>query len=113
MNLYEKSSKVCIKVSNWFAHPIAVLLFPAVCVGYQEFGGSQLTLTLILSIMSISLTQMVLRAQEVDAMATKLQIAEIVKALPKANNEVIREDLTLDEINKLKKETDDAISNKV
>ncbi len=56
---------------------------------------------------------MVLRAQNVDAEATKLQIAELVKANPRASNEVIREDLTLKEIKKLEKDIRNEISSEV
>lgn len=110
MKLKEKASAWCIKVADGFSHPLAIALFPMVCLAYLVVGGIVDDLTLILSILAISLTQMVLRAQNVDAEQSKLQMAELVKSSPDARDVVIREDLTDDQIKELKKEINDAVS---
>jgi low affinity Fe/Cu permease len=110
MKYNEYASKACIKIADWSSHPIAIVIFPVACFAYLRYGGEVNTLTLILSIVAISLTQMVLRAQNVDAEASKLQMAELVKSNPKANNKVIKEDLSHEQIIELKEEINDAIS---
>ncbi len=109
----EKTSRLCIKVADWFSHPLAILLLPAACFAYIWTGGKVDNLTLLLSVLAISLTQMVLRAQNVDAEATKLQMAELVRAIPDARDEVAKEDLTIDDVHRLRKEIDDGVPKKL
>lgn len=101
-------SRLCIKISDWFSHPIALVAFPVVCISYLLMGGKENSLTLILSVIAISLTQMVLNAQNVDMEQTKLQISELILANPKARNKVNKKDMTKDEIESLDKEIQDA-----
>lgn len=110
MTLTERTSNLCIKIADWFAHPAAIFLFPISCITYIKLGADVNVFTLVLSILAISLTQMILRAQNVDAQATKLQIAELIRTNPEARNVVIKEDLTQDEVKSLKKEIADEIS---
>ncbi len=105
MTLNDRTSRICIAVADYFSHPLAIVMLPVICVGYIWMGGVVDNLTLILSVLAISLTQMVLRAQNVDAEAYKLQIAELVKATPKARDDVVREDLTHEDIMRLKEES--------
>jgi low affinity Fe/Cu permease len=111
--LREKIDKLCVSVSDWFAHPVAIALTPVICGLYLFLGGPEERLTLILSILAISLTQMVLAAQNIDAEASRLQIIELVRAIPNANNKVIKQDLTYEERTKLEEEINNEISKKV
>lgn len=113
MKLTDRASLLCIGVSNWFSHPIAITVFPIGCAVYLLAGGHMESLTLILSVLAISLTQMVLNAQSVDMEQTKLQIAELIKVTPKANNIVIKEDLTPEQMRELEEEIQDAVSEKL
>jgi low affinity Fe/Cu permease len=108
--LYDYLVKLCIKIADYFANPYSILLLPVVCVGFILLGGAESRLTLVLSILAITLTQMVLIAQNVDQEATKLQIAELVRSSPQARNIVIEEDLSRDDIHELKEEIEDDIS---
>ncbi len=103
-------TKLCIRVADWISHPLCIILLPIFCAVYLYSGGEEGRLTLILSILAISLTQMVLQAQNVDAAETKLQIAELVKATPKASNVVIKNNLDPDDVKKMREEIGNEIS---
>jgi low affinity Fe/Cu permease len=113
IKLRDRIASICILTTDWISHPLAIILFPIVCVAYMMLGGAEGRLTLILSILAISLTQMVLNAQNVDSEATKLQIAELVRVSPEARDTVIDKNLTIDEMKELEKEIQNAITNKV
>lgn len=110
MTLSDKMSQFCIKISDWFSHPIAIIALPLACISYLQLGGEEGRLTLILSVLAISLTQMVLNAQSVDMEQTKLQIAELVIATPKARNEVTKKDMTKGELRHLEEGIKDAVT---
>lgn len=102
--IYQWMCELCVAIANWSSHPAAIILLPLVCILYLYLGGVESRLTLILSILAISLTQMVLKAQNLETETNKLQMAELVKAIPGARNEVAKESLTQAEIQALKKE---------
>jgi low affinity Fe/Cu permease len=109
------------RVSEWVsdvaAHPFAQIAFVVVCAAWFLAGWQANILTAILSIMAITLTQMVLNRQterEIDdhrrdvAMHTKLD--ELIAASKQAKNEFVGiEDKEEDEIVQLKDEVKEAI----
>jgi low affinity Fe/Cu permease len=105
------------KVSDLFAHPYAQVAFILVCVTWFVAGLNVNILTAALSIMAITLTQMVLNRQnerEIDdhrrdvAMHAKLD--ELIAATHRAKNEFVGiEEREEEEIVQLKEEVKEAI----
>ncbi len=107
------------KVSDVFAHPYAQVVFILVCVAWFAAGFNVNILTAALSIMAITLTQMVLNSQnerEVEdhrrdvAMHAKLD--ELIAATRQARNDLVGvEDKEEHEIVQLKQEVKEAVEN--
>jgi low affinity Fe/Cu permease len=104
-------------VADVFAHPYAQIGFIVVCVAWFAIGFNINLLTAALSIMAITLTQMVLNNQnEREAEARRRDIAmhakldELISASRKARNDLVGlEDRDEEEIVQLKEEVKDAI----
>ncbi len=111
--MYKLMSAACVQVANWIAHPLAIIAFPLLCLAFYLIGGDLLALTTVLSIMAISLTQMVLRSQEIEMEKSDLQMAELIKASPKARNVVISSKLEEDKVRDMKKEIEKEIDDEV
>jgi low affinity Fe/Cu permease len=113
---YRMGCIVSDKVSDVFAHPYAQVAFLVVCIGWFIVGWNVNILTAALSIMAITLTQMVLNSQnerEIDdhrrdvAMHAKLD--ELIAASRHAKNEFVAiEEREEDEIESLKEEVKEA-----
>lgn len=111
--LYILGCKVSAWVSDVFAHPVVQLGFILLCVAWFVSGLSTDLLTAALSIMAITLTQMVLNRQnEREAEAHRRDIAmhakldELIIAVTHAHNELAGiEELPEDAIVELKEET--------
>lgn len=80
--------------AEWFATPIAILAIPAICGAWLLFGHMA-ALTLALSIMAITMTQLVLlanRAREERAdqrdVAMHAKLDELLHAIDGARDEV-------------------------
>jgi low affinity Fe/Cu permease len=107
------------KVSDLFAHPYAQVAFILVCVGWFAAGLNVNILTAALSIIAITLTQMVLNRQnerEIDdhrrdvAMHAKLD--ELISASREARNDFVGvEEKQEEEIVQLKDEVKEAVEN--
>ncbi|HEX6218384.1 MAG TPA: low affinity iron permease family protein [Sphingomicrobium sp.] len=104
--------------SDISAHPFAQILFIVVCAIWFAVGFATDLLTAVLSILAITLTQMVLNRQnerEADAhrrdVAMHAKLDELVVAMKGARNEVagIEEDLDEDEIADLKRHAVEAV----
>ena len=114
---YRLGCVVSDKVSDTFAHPYAQVVFLVVCIAWFAGGWNVNILTAALSIMAITLTQMVLNSQnerETDdhrrdvAMHAKLD--ELIAATHSAKNEFVGiEEREEEEIVELKAEVKDAI----
>jgi low affinity Fe/Cu permease len=114
---YRLGCVVSDKVSDTFAHPYAQVAFLVVCIAWFAGGWNVNILTAALSIMAITLTQMVLNSQnerETDdhrrdvAMHAKLD--ELIAATHSAKNEFVGiEERAEDEIVELKEEVKDAV----
>jgi low affinity Fe/Cu permease len=79
---------IAVSASNALGSPACIILFPIVCVLYLWFGGSVDVLTLILSVLAISMSSLILLAQNLETEANKLQIAELIRAIPGARDEL-------------------------
>ena len=107
------------KVSDVFAHPYAQVVFIVVCVAWFVAGFIVNVLTAALSIMAITLTQMVLNRQnerEIDAhrrdVAMHAKLDELISASRRARNDFVGvEDKAEEEIVQLKEEVKEAIEN--
>ncbi len=114
---YRLGCIVSDKVSDVFAHPYAQVTFLVVCIAWFAVGWNVNILTAALSIMAITLTQMVLNSQnerEIDdhrrdvAMHAKLD--ELIAASHRAKNEFVAiEDREEEEIIELKQEVKEAV----
>ena len=104
-------------VADVFAHPYAQIAFIVVCVAWFIIGFNINILTATLSIMAITLTQMVLNNQnEREAEARRRDIAmhakldELIAASRKARNDLVGlEDRDEEEIVQLKEEVKEAL----
>jgi len=109
--------RVSEMVSNLFAHPYMQIGVILVCVAWFAFGFHAESLTAALSILAITLTQMVLNRQnerEADAhrrdVAMHAKLDELVIAVRGARNEMAGiEELEEAEIQELKTEVAEAI----
>ena len=111
--LYKLGCMISAWVSDVFAHPITQLGFILLCLAWFLSGWPTDLLTAALSIMAITLTQMVLNRQnEREAEAHRRDIAmhakldELIIAVTHAHNDMAGiEDLPEDVIVELKEET--------
>ena len=111
--LYKIGCLISAWVSDVFAHPAAQLGFIVICVGWFVSGLDTNLLTAALSIMAITLTQMVLNRQnEREAEAHRRDIAmhakldELIISVRHAHNEMAGiEELPEEVIVDMKKET--------
>lgn len=63
MTLYRAACSLSERVSEAAGHPVAQAVFPLSCGIWLLLGGNYDHLTLVLSVMAITLTQMVLNSQ--------------------------------------------------
>ena len=77
-------------VSNAAGHPLAQLIVVVFCAAWFIVGGpnAENTLTLALSVMAITLTQMVLNQQRRSEKALHLKIDELIFSVRGARNEL-------------------------
>lgn len=88
--LNEFGSRMAGRTADLSGAPLSILLVAIFCAGWFFRAGpaGENTLTLILSVASITLTQMVLNGQRRSEKALHLKMDEIVIALDGARNEV-------------------------
>jgi low affinity Fe/Cu permease len=86
----ELGSRIAGRTANLAGAPLAILLVAIFCAGWFLRAGTagENTLTLILSVGSITLTQMVLNGQRRSEQALHLKMDELVYAMQGARNEV-------------------------
>ena len=108
--LYELGSRIAGRAADMAGHPAAIVLVAVLCgVGFWVLGAAgENTLTLILSVASITLTQMVLNGQRRSERAMHLKMDELVYAIEGARNEVAGiEAKSLDVLDGLRRPCDD------
>lgn len=88
--LYNFGCKISALGANLAGHPVAILTVAAVCAAWFIIGGTaaENTLTLVLSVLAITLTQMVLNQQRLSERALHMKIDELVFAMKGARNEI-------------------------
>ena len=104
--LYLFGCKVSDRGANMSGHPAAIALVAIFCAVWFVEGGPKgvNTLTLILSVLAITLTQMVLNQQRRSEAALHMKIDELILAKRGARDELAGIELkTEDEIEKLRR----------
>jgi low affinity Fe/Cu permease len=88
--LYNFGCKVSAWGSTLAGHPMSILTVAVVCAAWFIIGGTaaENTLTLILSVLAITLTQMVLNQQRISERALHMKIDELVFAMKGARDEI-------------------------
>lgn len=88
--LYEIGCHLAEAGANTAGHPTVILLVAAFCAVWFLVTGhaGENTLTLILSVLAITLTQMVLNQQRRNERALHMKIDELVIAMKGARNEI-------------------------
>ncbi len=107
----EAGSRLAGRTADLAGAPIAIILVALFCAGWFVEAGEagENSLTLILSVASISLTQMVLNGQRRSEQALHLKIDELVYAIKGARNEVAGiESKTTEELEALRRTGDAA-----
>ena len=109
--LYEFGCRMSGRAADLAGHPAAILLVAILCAVGFIVGGSKgvNTLTLILSVASITLTQMVLNGQRRSEQAMHLKMDELVYSMEGARNEVAGvEAKSTDVLDKLRRSDDES-----
>ena len=88
--LYNLGCKVSAWGANLAGHPFSILCVAVVCAAWFIIGGTaaENTLTLALSVLAITLTQMVLNQQRLSERALHIKIDELVLAMKGARDEI-------------------------
>ena len=89
-SLYNLGCKLSAWGSNLAGHPLAILTVAIGCAAWFLIGGTaaENTLTLVLSVLAITLTQMVLNQQRLSERALHMKIDELVYAMKGARDEI-------------------------
>jgi low affinity Fe/Cu permease len=108
--LNEVGGKLADRGANLAGHPVGIVLIVVFCIGWIAVGNGIDTLTLALSVLAITLTQMVLNQQRRHEAALHLKIDELVHGLDGARNELMGiETATEAELEALKREVDEEL----
>lgn len=88
--LYLLGCRICDFFANLAGHPLAIIVLIVACLLWLMAKGQpgQNLLTLMLSILAITLTQMVLNQQRRSELALHLKIDELITALDGARDEL-------------------------
>lgn len=89
-----KFERLACRASDWFASPSALCAIPLICAAWIVVGLSVDTLTLGLSILALTLTQLVLVGQGNGERAMQHKLDELVVAVPDADSGVAGEEKT-------------------
>jgi low affinity Fe/Cu permease len=89
-DLYLLGCRISDRVSNLAGHPATILAVAVFCAAWFLVGGQagENTLTLILSVLAITLTQMVLNQQRRSEEALHMKIDELILAKRGARDEL-------------------------
>ena len=88
--LYNFGCTVSAWCANLAGHPFSILTVAVLCAAWFIIGGTaaENTLTLALSVLAITLTQMVLNQQRLSERALHMKIDELVFAMKGARDEI-------------------------
>lgn len=109
--LYEFGCTISDFGANLAGHPAAIVFVAVFCLIWFVLGGveGENSLTLILSVLAITLTQMVLNQQRRSERALHIKIDELILSMSGARDEVAGiEGLTEEELEKLRRPAFDA-----
>ncbi len=109
--LNELGSRIAGLTADLAGAPLAILLVAIFCAGWFLRAGDagENTLTLILSVASITLTQMVLNGQRRSEKALHLKLDELVYAMQGARDEIANvESKSTEELEALRRTADAA-----
>lgn len=109
--LLEIGNRVSSVVANAAGHPLGQIIVVVFCASWFIIGGSaaENALTLVLSVVAITLTQMVLNQQKRSEKALHLKIDELIFSVRGARNEMAAiEGLTEEELEALRRTGDAA-----
>ncbi len=81
-------NRIVCAITTALASPLAIVAVPLACVGAARLL-SETALTLVLSIMAISITQLVLRSGDQDTRALQLKLDEMIRATAAADDSLI------------------------
>ncbi len=87
--LYEHGGRLADRGANLAGNPFAIIVLVIACIAWVATGYRVEMLTLILSVLAITLTQMVLNQQRRHEAALHLKIDEIVHAIDGARDDVM------------------------
>jgi len=107
--LYNFGCRVSAWGSGLAGHPMSILVVAVGCAAWFIIGGTaaENLLTLILSVLAITLTQMVLNQQRISERALHLKIDELVFAVKGARDEIAGiESKSEDELEALRRTVD-------
>lgn len=107
----EVGSRLAGRTADLAGAPLAIVLVAVFCAGWFLRSGAagENTLTLILSVASITLTQMVLNGQRRSEQALHLKMDELVYAIEGARNELAGIEMkSTDELDALRRTGDAA-----
>ena len=107
----ELGGRIAGRTADLAGAPLAILLIALLCAGWYLRAGSagENTLTLILSVASITLTQMVLNGQRRSEQALHLKMDELVYSIRGARNAVAGiEAKSMEELEALRRTGDEA-----
>lgn len=116
--LVQAGDRISDAVARWFAHPLMHIMVILFCGAWFLVGLPTDLLTAALSILAITLAQMVLNGQfdrEADAhrrdVAMHAKLDELIKATKRARNEMvgIEEELDEEEIRELREEAKELV----
>lgn len=79
-------TRAACQAASEFAKPYAIVGVPVLCVAWLVAGLDVDVLTLILSIVAITMTQLVLVSQGKTEELMKAQMAELIRAIPGADD---------------------------
>jgi low affinity Fe/Cu permease len=108
---YALGGRICDAGANWAGHPLALTGVILVCAASFLLLGSAVTgvLTLVLSVMAITLTQMVLNQQKRHEVALHLKIDELIHGVRGARDEIMGiEHMSESELEDLRQAGDEA-----
>ena len=108
--LYDAGGRIAGYGANIAGHPLAIIAIAMFCLAwYMGLGEKgENSLTLILSVLAITLTQMVLNQQRKSEIALHMKMDELVFAHDNARNEIAKiEELTEAEIEKKRRSNSD------
>ena len=108
--IYDAGGRIADKGANIAGHPFAIVGVILFCVAWFSIGYGVDTLTLALSVLAITLTQMVLNQQRRHEAALHLKIDELVHGMAGARDELMGiEGKTEAELEALKREVEEEI----